>query len=161
MSGMRKPMRKASTDGFEERVVQIRRVSKKTKGGNTISFAALVIAGNKEGIVGTGYGKGRDVASAINKGIAAARKKPIKVEIINGTILHEVRESYGSADVLLKPAPKGAGIIAGGPVRIVLELSGIRDISAKMLGASNKICNIRCTLNALKKLKNSSSLAKK
>jgi small subunit ribosomal protein S5 len=140
-------------DGFDERVIQIRRVSKKTKGGNTVSFAALVIAGDKKGQVGTGYGKGRDVQSAIQKGVSDARKHLLKVAIVNDTIAHEIKESYGSADIFIKPAPKGSGIIAGGAVRVVFELSGIKDVSAKMLGANNKICNIRCALKALSKLK--------
>lgn len=150
---MRKDQNQVKNDEFQERVINIRRVSKKTKGGNTISFAALVIVGDKKGRVGTGYGKGRDVSSGITKSIASAKKKLIRVQIVNGTIPHEVSAKYGAAVVLLKPAPKGAGIIAGGSVRIVVELAGIKDISAKMLGSSNKICNIRCALKALQKLK--------
>jgi len=138
---------------FVERVIQIKRVSKKTSGGNTISFAALVVAGDMKGQVGVGYGKARDVSTAIAKGIGAAKKSLVKVPIHNGTIAHEIEDTYSSARVLLKPASQGAGVIAGGTVRIVVELAGIKDISAKMLGSSNKICNIRCTLNALRKLK--------
>jgi small subunit ribosomal protein S5 len=138
---------------FEERVIQIKRVSKKTSGGNTISFAALVVVGDKKGQVGTGYGKARDVSTAITKGINSAKRNLIKIRMAEGTISHDVHDKYGSAEVLLKPAPKGSGIIAGGTVRIVVELAGIKDISAKMLGSSNKICNIRSTLNALTKLR--------
>src|SRR5690349_15575194 len=97
---------------FEEKVVQLKRVSKKTKGGNTSSFAALVIVGNKKGQVGTGYGKGRDVQSSIAKAVAGAKKNLITVDMKDGTIAHEVKNSYGSASILMKPAPKGAGIIA-------------------------------------------------
>lgn len=140
-------------DNIEERVVEIKRVSKKTKGGNTIHFAALVVAGDKNGKVGSGYGKGRDVSTAINKGISQARKKLTEISLKENTIAHEVADKLGSAQVLLKPAPKGAGIIAGGTVRTVIELAGIKDISAKMLGSSNKILNIRSTIRALKKLK--------
>lgn len=138
---------------FVERVIQIKRVSKKTSGGNTISFAALVVVGDQKGRVGVGYGKARDVSTAIAKGIGTAKKNLVTVPIHNGTVAHEVEDRYGSARVLLKPASQGAGVIAGGTVRIVVELAGIKDISAKMLGSSNKICNIRCTLNALRKLK--------
>ncbi|NMB69975.1 30S ribosomal protein S5 [candidate division WWE3 bacterium] len=138
---------------FVERVIQIKRVSKKTSGGNTISFAALVVVGDMKGQVGVGYGKARDVSTAIAKGIGSAKKSLVKVPINNGTISHEIEDSYGSAHVLLKPSSQGAGVIAGGTVRIVVELAGIKDISAKMLGSSNKICNIRCTINALSKLK--------
>lgn len=149
---MREPMEPKNTD-FVERVIQIKRVSKKTSGGNTISFAALVVVGDMKGQVGVGYGKARDVSTSIQKGIGMAKKSLIKVNIKNGTIAHEIQESYASAKVLLKPAPTGTGVIAGGTVRIVVELAGIQDISAKMLGSSNKICNIRCTLNALSKIK--------
>ena len=149
---MKEPVKKEDSE-FVERVIQIKRVSKKTSGGNTISFASLVVVGDMKGRVGVGYGKARDVSTAIAKGIGSAKKNLIHVNIKDGTIAHEVHDSYSSADVLLKPATKGAGVIAGGTVRVVVELAGIKDISAKMLGSSNKICNIRCTINALKKLK--------
>ena len=149
----RGPRTQVRTDDFQERVIQIKRVSKKTKGGSTVSFAALVVVGDKKGQVGTGYGRGRDFISGITKSITMAKKELIKVEMKNGSIPHEVQAKYGSAVVLLKPAPQGAGIIAGGSVRVVVELAGIKDISAKMLGSSNKICNIRCTLKALQMLK--------
>jgi small subunit ribosomal protein S5 len=143
----------AKTDDFEERVIQLKRVSKKTKGGNTIAFAALVVVGDKNGKVGVGYGKASDVSSAMSKAMSSARKEMINVTIKNGTITHPVENKYGSAKVLLMPAPKGAGIIAGGVVRTVLELAGMSDISSKMLGSNNKMCNIRCALEALQKVK--------
>jgi small subunit ribosomal protein S5 len=142
----------AKTDDFQERVIQIKRVSKKTKGGSTMSFAALVVVGDKKGKVGSGYGKGRDVSSGITKAVSSAKRELFSVPIVNGTIPHQVTAKFGSAIVLLKPASKGAGIIAGGTVRTVVELAGIRDVSAKMLGSSNKILNIKCTLKALGKL---------
>ncbi len=138
---------------FEEKVLQIRRVSKKTKGGNTISFAALVVVGNKNGKVGTGYSKAKDVATAIGKAVAQAKRNLIVVKLKDNSIAHLVSAKYESAHVILKPAPKGTGIIAGGSIRSVVELSGIKDISAKMIGANNKISNVRCTLEALGKLK--------
>ena len=150
---MRKDQNNSKISEYLENVIEIKRVSKKTQGGSNISFTALVVVGNKNGSVGVGYGKGRDVTTAISKAIAKAKKELVTVPIKDGTILHEVKDSFGSAKVLLKPAPKGAGIIAGGSVRTVLELSGIKDISAKMLGSNNKICNIKSTLNALQKVK--------
>ncbi len=141
------------TDEFEERIIEINRTSKKTKGGNTMSFAALVVVGNRNGKVGTGYAKAREVAIAVSKALAKARKDMIDVKIKGTTIAHEVSDKYGSAKVFMKPAPKGSGIIAGGSVRVVLELAGIHDISSKMLGSSNKICNIRSALRALSKLR--------
>jgi small subunit ribosomal protein S5 len=138
---------------FEEKVLQIRRVSKKTSGGNSIGFTALVVVGDKNHRVGVGYGKATDVTSAINKGIGAAKKAIYTVKITDNTIAHEVTAKFGSAKVYLKPAPKGTGIIAGGAIRNVIELSGIKDISAKMIGANNKMCNIKATIEALKKLK--------
>ena len=150
---MRKEQAGAKISEYIENVIQIKRVSKKTQGGSNVSFTALVVIGNKNGTVGTGYGKGRDVTTAIGKAIATAKKELVTVPINDGTIVHEIKDSYGSATVLLKPAPRGAGIIAGGSVRTVIELAGIKDISAKMLGSNNKICNIRCTLQALQKIK--------
>lgn len=140
-------------DEMEEKVIEIRRVSKKTKGGNTIAFAVLVVVGNKNGRVGIGYGKAPDVATSINKAVGKAKKSMVNVKLNGPTISHEVLAKYGSAKVLLKPAPKGTGIIAGGAVRAVLDLAGVKDISAKMIGANNKISNVRCALIALKKLK--------
>ncbi len=140
-------------DEMEEKVIEIRRVSKKTKGGNTIAFAVLAAVGNRNGRVGIGYGKAPDVAASINKAVGKAKKSMINVKLNGSTISHDVAAKYGSAKVLLKPAPKGTGIIAGGAVRVILDLAGVKDISAKMIGANNKISNVRCTLEALKKLK--------
>ncbi len=138
---------------FEERVLQIKRVSKKTSGGNKIGFTALVLLGDRNGKVGLGYGKAPDVSSAISKGVGAAKKNMIDVKVEGNTIPHIISAKFGSAKILLKPAPKGTGIIAGGSVRTVVELAGIKDISAKMIGSSNKMCNIKGTLEALRKLK--------
>ena len=138
---------------FDERVLQIRRVSKKTRGGNTIGFTALAVVGDKNGRVGVGYGKAPNVADAITKAVSIAKKDIMHVKITGSTIAHSVTAKFGSAKVFLKPAPKGTGVIAGGSIRAVVELAGIKDISAKMIGASNKMCNIKCTLEALKKLK--------
>jgi small subunit ribosomal protein S5 len=138
---------------YDEKVIQIKRVSKKTRGGNKIGFTALIVVGNKKGKVGVGLGKATDVSSAVQKAVAVAKRNLIEIKIKENTIAHEVSCKSGSAVVLLKPAPKGSGIIAGGSVRIVAELAGIKDISGKMLGSNNKIENVRCTIKALQQLK--------
>ena len=134
---------------FEEKVVQVSRVSKKTKGGNRIGFSVIVVVGDRKGRVGVGLGKARDVASAIRKGIALAKKRLINVPIVNGTIPHDTYVKRGAAKVLLKPAPEGSGVIAGGAVRVVVEAAGIRNISSKVLGTKNPASNIYATLDAL------------
>ncbi|MDP2874064.1 MAG: 30S ribosomal protein S5 [bacterium] len=138
---------------FEEKVIQVNRVSKKTKGGNRIGFSVLVAVGDRKGRVGVGLGKAADVASAVRKGISQAKKKIFNVPLKGTTIPHEVRIKQGAAIVLIRPAPIGAGVIAGGPVRAVVELAGIKDISSKILGSSNKASNVYATVAALKKLK--------
>lgn len=137
---------------FEEKVVDINRVSKKTKGGNKIRFSALVVVGDRNGRVGVGPGKSEDVSRAIAKAVTYAKKRLIAVPIKDGTIRHEIRIKEGAAEVLLKPAPAGSGIIAGGAVRNVVELAGIKNISSKILGTGNKASNIYATFEALKKL---------
>lgn len=137
---------------FEEKIVQISRVSKKTKGGNKIGFSVLTVVGDKKGRVGVGLGKALDVRGGIKKGISKARKNLIDVPIKGTTIPYEVRMKKGAAKIILKPAPKGTGLIAGGPVRVVVELAGIRDIVAKILGTTNKASNVYVTLAALQKL---------
>lgn len=139
-------------DGMEEKIVQINRVSKKTKGGNKIGFAALVVVGDKKGKVGVGLGKAQDVAAAIKKGVAVARKHMITVPIVNGTIPIEARIKLGAAKIILKPAPLGSGIIAGGAVRSVVAAAGIQNISSKVLGSKNKASNVYATIDALKKI---------
>jgi len=134
---------------FEEKVIQVNRVSKKTKGGNKIGFSVLIVVGDKKGRVGVGLGKARDVASAIRKGANYAKKHLINVPIVKGTIPHDVYLKRGAAKILLKPAPEGSGIIAGGAVRVVVEAAGIRNISSKVLGTKNKASNVYATLEAL------------
>ena len=137
---------------FEEKVVQVKRVSKKTKGGNRIGFSVIVVVGNRKGKVGVGLGKARDVASSIRKGISLAKKNLIDVPMVKGTIPHDINIKRGAAKIILKPAPEGSGVIAGGPVRVVVEAAGIRNISAKILGTNNPASNIYATLEALKRL---------
>lgn len=140
-----------------EKIINIRRVSKKIKGGNKIGFSVLSAVGDKKGRVGVGLGKAPGVREAIQKSTARARKNLIKVSLSGTTIPHPVKVKRGAAKVLLQPAPPGAGLIAGGPVRIIAELVGIKDMSAKILGARNKLSNTTATLAALKKLKPVSS----
>lgn len=139
-------------DGFEEKVIEIKRVSKKTKGGNKIRFTALALVGDKVGKVGCGMAKALDVTTAISKALAKARRQVISVNLDGTTIAHEILETYKASAVKLMPAPKGSGIIAGGAVRDVLSLCGLKDVSAKMLGSNNKNGAVMCTINALKKL---------
>ncbi len=134
---------------FTETVVQINRISKKTKGGNQMRFSALVVVGDKKGRVGAGLSKAADVRGAIKKAIAAAKRRLISVALRGTTIKYSVREKFSAAKVLLKPAPPGSGIIAGGPVRVVLEAAGVKDASGKILGTKNKISNVYATLAAL------------
>jgi small subunit ribosomal protein S5 len=144
--------RGGSQDGFEEQIVQVNRVTKKTKGGNKMGFSVLMVVGNKSGKVGVGLGKAADVSSSIRKGVALAKKHVISVPIINETIPFEFRIKLGAAKVLLKPAPKGSGVIAGGAVRSVVSLAGIQNISSKVLGTNNKASNVYATMEALARL---------
>lgn len=134
---------------FEETVVDIRRISKKTKGGNTIRFSALVVVGDRKGRVGASVSKAPDVRSAIMKAIEAAKRKMISVPLKGTTVPYSVEEKFSAARIILKPAPAGSGIIAGGPMRVVLESAGVRDAVGKILGTNNKISNVYATLKAL------------
>lgn len=137
---------------FEEKIVQVNRVSKKTKGGNKFGFSVVVVVGDKKGRVGVGLGKGHDVASAIRKGTNYAKKHLVNVRLVNGTISHDILVKRGAAKVLLKPAREGSGIIAGGAVRAVVEAAGIKNISSKILGTKNQASNVYAALEALKNL---------
>lgn len=137
---------------FEEKIVQIHRVSKKTTGGNKIGFSVLVVVGDKKGRVGVGLGKAPDVSSSIRKGVAIAKKHLITVPIVNGTIPTRIDVKVGAAKLILKPAPIGSGVIAGGAVRSVVEAAGIHNISSKVLGTKNQASNVYATLEALKRL---------
>jgi len=145
--------RENTKDEFEEKVVQVSRVSKKRAGGSKISFSVLVVVGNKKGQVGVGLGKAPNVSLAVSKATAYAKKHLVTVPLKGTTIPHEVRVKRGAAKVLIKPAPPGSGVIAGGAVRAVVELAGIMDISSKVLGTKNQASNVYATLEALKKLR--------
>ena len=137
-------------DTFDEKVIEIKRVSRTVKGGKRISFRALVVAGDRNGRVGVGIGKGIEVSLAIKKASSYARKRLKQIKINDkGTILREVTFRYGPAKVLLRPAPEGTSIIAGGVVRAVSELAGIRNLVTKSFGSDNKINTAMATLNGL------------
>ena len=139
---------------FTEKVVLIRRVSKKIPGGNYVTFSALVVVGDKKGQVGVGLGRGLEVPHAIAKAISYAKKHLIKVPIKGETLPHEIVYKYKSALILLKPAPEGTGLKVGSVVRIILDLAGISDASGKIIGSRNQIANTYAVIEALKQLKN-------
>ena len=138
---------------FEEKVIQVNRISKKTKGGNTIRFSVLVVVGDRKGRVGVGLGKASEVVPAIKKAIGYAKRHLITVPLKETTIPHRIQVKKGAAQVLLRPAPKGTGVIAGGAVRAVVEAAGIRDVVSKILGTKNKASNVYATIEALSRLK--------
>ena len=155
---MPQPRRKRQQKEFVKRdydteVVEIRRVTRVVAGGKRMRFRALVVTGDRNGKVGIGLKKGTDVAEAVAKATTQSRKNLIQVPITEGTIPHAVIVRYKAAEVFLKPAKAGSGIIAGGPVRAVIKLAGIKNISSKMLGSSNKVSNVRAAFEALQKLK--------
>ncbi|WP_174615413.1 30S ribosomal protein S5 [Virgibacillus ihumii] len=145
---------------LEERVVAINRVAKVVKGGRNFRFAALVVVGDKNGHVGFGTGKSKEVPEAIKKAVDDAKKNLITVPIVGTTIPHEIHGQFGSGNVLMKPAAEGTGVISGGPVRAILELAGVGDILTKSLGSNTPINMIRATLNGLTNLKRAEEVAK-
>lgn len=137
---------------FEETVVEIKRISKKTRGGNTIRFSALTVVGDRKGKVGVGLSKAPDVRSAIQKSIEYAKRRMITVPMRGNTLPYSVQEKFSAAKIILKPAPPGSGLIAGGPMRVVLEAAGIKDAVGKILGTKNKASNVYATINSLEKI---------
>ncbi|ELN5351994.1 30S ribosomal protein S5 [Listeria monocytogenes] len=145
---------------LEERVVTINRVAKVVKGGRRFRFTALVVVGDKNGHVGFGTGKAQEVPDAIRKAVEDAKKDMVLVPTVDTTIPHTVVGHFGGGEILLKPASAGSGVTAGGPVRAVLELAGVADVSSKSLGSNTPINMVRATIDGIKQLKNAEDVAK-
>ena len=145
---------------LKDRVVAINRVTKVTKGGRTFSFAAIVVVGDENGIVGWGLGKANEVTTAIAKGVEAAKKNLIKVPVLKGTIPHEQAARFSGSEVFMKPASSGTGLVAGGAMRAVLESAGIRDVLAKSKGSSNPHNLVKATIAALKEMRDARTVAR-
>ncbi len=144
---------------FDKKLVEVRRVAKVVKGGRTLRFSALVVVGNKNGLVGVGIGKANEVPEAVEKATAAAKKNLISVPIVGTTIPHNVIGRFGASNVHMFPAPQGTGVIAGGSARAVVELAGIKDIVTKAHGSNNKINGVKATLEGLKLLRTREEVA--
>jgi len=152
---------KSSEIELKDKLVGVNRVTKVTKGGRTFSFSAIVVVGDENGIVGHGLGKAKEVTEAISKGIDDAKKNLIRVPIINSTVPHAQKGKFGGARVLLKPASNGTGVIAGGAMRAVLELAGIKDVLAKTYGSTNPINVVRATVKGLASVESPEQVAER
>jgi len=151
---------KIEASDLKEKLVNLNRVAKVTKGGRTFSFSALVVLGDGKGKVGHGLGKARDVQECIAKAVDDARKNLIEVPLIKGTIPHEQKGKYGAGKVLIKPAADGTGVIAGGAMRAVLEMAGVQNVLAKSQGSSNPHNVVKATINALANLRSAKEIAR-
>ncbi|HOU67731.1 MAG: 30S ribosomal protein S5 [Paludibacteraceae bacterium] len=159
MAGENSKVKTTNDLELKDRLVAINRVTKVTKGGRTFSFAAIVVVGNEEGVVGYGLGKASEVTAAIAKGVESAKKNLVKVPVLKGTIPHEQEAKFGGAEVLLKPAFHGTGVKAGGAMRAVLESVGITDVLAKSKGSSNPHNLVKATILALSEIRDPYTIA--
>jgi small subunit ribosomal protein S5 len=159
MAGENSKVKTTNDLELKDRLVAINRVTKVTKGGRTFSFAAIVVVGNEEGVVGYGLGKASEVTAAIAKGVEAAKKNLVKVPVLKGTIPHEQEAKFGGAEVLLKPAFHGTGVKAGGAMRAVLESVGVTDVLAKSKGSSNPHNLVKATILALSEIRDPYTIA--
>lgn len=150
---------KSSEIEFKDRLVSIQRVTKVNKGGRTFSFSAIVVVGNENGIVGFGLGKAKEVTSAIAKGVDDAKKNLLEVPVINDTLPHAQTGKYSGAEVFIKPASPGTGVIAGGPMRAVLESVGVKNVLAKSKGSSNPHSVVKATIDALAQMRDARTIA--
>ena len=154
--GGKRPDRRAGSekqDDFEQKIIDLARVTRVMAGGKRMRFRACVAIGDKKGKVAIGLAKGADVTIAVNKAVNQAKKRFTEVPIVNDTIPHEIYYKYGAAKVLLKPARRGRGVIAGGAVRVILDLAGVKNVTSKILGTNNKVNNVKCVIRALEKLR--------
>ena len=156
---LRKPIDASALD-LQERVVEVRRVTKVVKGGRNFRFAALVVVGDENGYVGIGSGKAMEVPDAIKKAVEDAKKNLITVPMVGTTIPHEVNGHFGAGKILIMPAAEGTGVIAGGPARAVLELAGLKDVRAKSLGSNNPRNMVNATIEGLNSLKTAEDIAR-
>lgn len=157
--GDRKSAPRREEEGFDKKLVCVRRVNKVVKGGRTLRFSALVVVGDGKNGVGIGIGKSAEVPSAIDKATATARKNMHKIRVVEGTIPHEIIGKFGATEIIMLPAKPGTGVIAGGSARAVLELAGIKDIVTKIHGSTNKINCVKATMNGLIALKTREEIA--
>ena len=153
-------MEEAREKEFTEKLIKLNRVAKVVKGGRRFSFSAIVVVGDKAGSVGFGYGKANDVSEAIRKGVERAKKNLIQIPLKRSTIPHEVIGEFKSAQVLMKPAAPGTGIIAGGPVRAVMEVSGINDVLSKSMGSQNAVNLVKAVFEGFSRLMDAREVAK-
>jgi small subunit ribosomal protein S5 len=160
MSNKNKQRVKPTDTELKDKLVNLSRVAKVTKGGRTFSFSALVVVGDGNGTIGYGLGKARDVSESIAKAVDDAKKNLIKVPIINGTVPHEQKGKYGAGKVLIKPAADGTGVIAGGAMRAVLEIAGVHNVLAKSQGSSNPHNVVKATVDALVKMRDANEVAR-
>lgn len=163
---MDKRPRKSNRDGgprepreFDQKVVEVKRVTRVVAGGKRMRFRALVVIGDHKGRVGIGLKKGVDVAESVNKAVNAAKKSMITLPLVGDTIPHEVKIKYKSSQLLMMPARPGTGVIAGGAVRSVLDMAGVKNVISKMLGSSNKVNNVRAVYEAFKKMRSKEQIA--